>query len=355
MSILIHLPNTKLTIFFLITALNHQSNEPTSQREYLHSEYKSASLDKLFEIGNSNSSFTDQAVLILKQEPGPSISNTDTKSPVDPYDIIQIIQIDRNSKGQIYTACDLNTSLHLAVSHKVAEEIVHRIKFFFGNDGPEFIRITSQEISSEDDYGIFVINHSPGQTNSQNNNKIRTIKNLFEDVCQKGLFGKTNFSERSRSNKKNGDADGAHGNSPVLHFGYTTSDCRKNPANRTSTVGSIGPSEISSGIEGLSAGCRKALLKLISTAEKMCPEGPFNIPEGNVYRKEYRHELNKAFGVNFDEDGNLIGEHIITCEGFTIIIPLVLSAHRDFLNDFINGKFFFLINNRQLHQISNHL
>jgi len=298
-------------------------------------------------VGNSNSVFKDQSVLILKQRPGPSIRNTETRSQVDPYDIIEIIQIDRNPKGQIYTASDLNTSLHLAVSHDIAEEIVHRLRFFYGHESfvttndnlqhPKHIRIKSSDKNyGQEGDGIFVLNDSA--ESQSKSSSIRSIKNLFQTVCNKGLFAKMNFAERKRGKSNN---DSAHGDAPVLHFGFTNSNCRANPANRTSTVGSVGPSQISSGFEGLSDNCLKSVVKLISTAEDMCPGGKklFQIPENNVYRKEYRRQLNEAFKVSFDTEGNPVGSFFISCEGFTIIIPLILSAHRDFLNDFINGKF----------------
>ena len=314
-------------------------------QEYFNPQFEEFSFNKLLNTGNSDSTFIDQSVLILKQRSGPSIRNTETKSPVDPYDVIEIIQIDRNSQGQIYTAQDLNTSLHLAVSHAIAEEIVHRIRFFYGHDlssvniEPKHIRIRSNENHlNENGDGIFVLNNDSSESESTTSGKksLRTIKNLFRSVCNKGLFDKMNFSGKKRANN---DEHDAHGDAPVLHFGFTNSNCRANPANRTSTVGSVGPSVISSGFDNLSDDCLKALVKLISTAEDMCPEGKdtFHIPDTNTYRKKYRRRLNEAFKVNFDTEGNPTGSYFISCEGFTIIIPLVLSAHRDFLNDFIKG------------------
>jgi hypothetical protein len=250
---------------------------------------------------------------------------------VDPYDVNCIIQINRNKNGQIYTACDLNTSCHLAVSHQVADEIIHRIHFFFGNSEPKLIWIPCTENYHDDE--IFVQN-----VEDLNSGSPLKIKQLFESTCEKGLFSKVKFAEKKRG--QTGHDDSVHGDAPVLHFGFTSSNCRANPANRTSTVGSVGPSQISSGFDGLSKDCLSSIVKLISTAEEMCPEGHdiFTISDDNVYRKEYRRQLNEAFNVKYNDKGEPIGNFYMTCEGFTVIIPLVLSAHRDFLNDFIRGK-----------------
>ena len=281
-------------------------------------------------------------MLILHQGRGPSWKNTQFRPTVDPYEVDRIIRIDRNPNGQIYIAPDLNTSCHLAVSKEVADEIAHRIQFFYGTNPvmPEVTHIhPSMSYDNFEENGIFVQNSK--STTSRNGKMVTVdhsaIEKLFQSVCDQGIFGDLKFTEKQRSNEENGE-------SPVLHFGYSKSNCSQYPSLRTTSFGHVAAAPILSGINGMSSTCKRALLKLISTAELMCPKGhqTFILEEENSYRIEYRTELNELFGVSMNKATGLPNnkkDPYITCEGFTIIIPLILACHRDFLNDFINGKF----------------
>lgn len=293
-------------------------------------------------MGNKDSTFENQAMLILHQGRGPSWKKTPSRPTVDPYEVDRIIRIDRNPNGQIYIAPDLNTSCHLAASKEVAEEIVHRIQFFYGTNPvlPEVVHITpSMSYDNFEESGIFVQNSKSTVSRNGKTDTIdhSSISKLFQGICTEGIFGGLKFTEKHRSNEENGE-------SPVLHFGYSKSNCSQYPSLRTTGWGHVAAAPILSGIDGMSEKCKTALLKLISAAELMCPKGhqTFILEEENSYRIDYRTELNELFGVSMNKATGFPKNNkdpYITCEGFTIIIPLILACHRDFLNDFINGKF----------------
>ena len=284
-------------------------------------------------------------MLILHQPRGPSWKKTPNRPTVDPFDVDQIIQIDRNPSGQIYVAPDLNTSCHLAASKEVAAEIAHRIHYFHGESPtrPELVHVSpDKQYNNFEDKGIFVQN--AGSYVERNGRKEMVghypVKFWFERACCKGLFRNMKFTEKKRSSEEEGE-------SPVLHFGYSKSNCNQYPALRRTQYGHVAAAPIMSGMDGLSDGCKEALLHLISAAELMCPEGheTFIVEDENTYRIDYRTQFNESLGASMDKNTGYPTNAkmpFITCEGFTIIIPLILSCHRDLLNDFLKGKLSFL-------------
>jgi hypothetical protein len=309
---------------------------PIAGVEFKHQEFVDKSLEDLISIGNKGSIYQDQAVLILHQVGGPSWKKTPYRPSVDPYEVDRIIQIDRNPSGQIYIAPDLNTSCHLAASKDVSSEIAHRIKFFYGPcpQSPVHTHVSCDTNYNEFlDEGIFVHNVDSSDNTGSNRDG---IQKLFSRVCDHGIFSNLKFTEKQRSS-------GEIGESPVLHFGFSKSNCNQYPGLRTTQFGHVSAAPIMSGINKISEECKGAILKLINAAELMCPEGhnTFLVENENEYRIQYRVNLNKSFGTNLDPQTGVPfddGEPFMTCEGFTIIIPLILTAHRDFLNDFIKGE-----------------
>lgn len=286
-------------------------------------------------------------MLILHQPRGPSWKKTPYRPTVDPFDVDQIIQIDRNPAGQIYIAPDLNTSCHLAASKEVAAEIVHRIKYFYGNITyrPKLVHVSpDKNYNNFEDQRIFVENAKSYTIRNGRKELVNhgMINYWFGRACKNGLFRNADFTEKKRASEE-------AGKSPVLHFGYSKSNCNQYPALRTTQFGHVSAAPITSGMDGMSDACKECLLNLISTAELMCPEGheTFIMEDENQYRIEYRTKFNQQFGATMNEKtGYPTNKRMpfITCEGFTIIIPLILACHRDLLNDFLKSKLSFNYN-----------
>ena len=323
---------------------------PKPKVEYLYKEYSEMSLEDLIRLGNKSSSFDDQCILILHQEGGSSWSKTNWRATVDPYLIKNVYQYDRNPQfGQVYTAPDLNTSCHLAASKSVAEEIYFRLCYFHGpinSQGkesnnhvthPMLLHVQKdqnlREQSLFENSKVFVWNVDE---KIGNNKPLVSIQSQFCSACQHGLMKEMSFTEERRS----GGTENPHGTSPVLHAGFSKSNCRAYAQSRCTQFGHVNATMIDT-MKRLSAECRESLLQIIDMATMLCPHGhdTFSISSDDTFRLKYRSEFNAEFGVKIDLDtGQPVEGPYLSCEGFTVIIPLVLGAHRDSLNDFLKGK-----------------
>lgn len=313
--------------------------------------FKELSLEELITLGNENAPFDSQCLLILHQKRGKSWSTTPWRPMVDPYLVEHIFQFDRNAEnGQLYTAPDLNTSCHLAASHDVASEIQFRVRYFFGPsdanslDGddtiqlfPPITRVMSNtnvcDMRSFDQWGIFV--HNVDSQTSDGRNPLSYVREQLEDACRHGLMSAMKFTETRRSGSSK------HGSSPVFHAGFSKSNCWEYPNSRCTQFGHVAATLVDSS-KHLSEGCKKSLLRLIDHATLSCPKGhdTFFISTDDSFRVEYRAQLNEQFGSVIDRStARANSGPFISCEGFTVIIPLILSAHRDYLNDFLKGTF----------------
>ena len=329
------------------------SASPTSGREYLHEKFSNMSLEDLIVHGNKDSSYDDQCIIILHQRRGSSWTKTSWRPSFDPFLVDKVFRFDRNSEyGQIYTAPDLNTSCHMAASKDSADEIYHRLKFFYGLEDSQFkslhphsfpslVHVSCDQnytVSNDDqNEGVFVLNRDP------DNSPITPLKEIHQHInnaCSHKLMDQMTFTEERRLST---DSEQSHGTSPVLHAGFSKSNCWEYSSNRTTQFGHVAASMIDT-TKKLSSECRHSLLKAIDSATSACPKGhdTFLIYPDDLFRIQYRQRFNAEFDVEIDPSTGKArgGAPFISCEGFTIIIPLVLAAHRDTLNDFLKGKGF---------------
>ena len=122
-----------------------------------------------------------------------------------------------------------------------------------------------------------------------------------------------------------------------MSFGYTQTNANIYCQNRVTDTGATGP-----GLTNISCDLpqtiKDELVKAMDAAIRCSPKQymEYDIDQIDPVRSRYRKSLNVAMGVEYDKNGKPLSCEI-KCEAFTIIIPLVLSAHRDVMND--NNKY----------------
>ena len=313
---------------------------PEKGIHYLHECCKELSLQELILNRNSNvQSYEDQVVLVLYQSG--IYHKSPTRPIVDPYLLHKIATIQRNSFGQIYLVHDLQSSLHFAVPKVVAEVIWFRISYFFGktsigkNIFPPMMHMTNEKNHMSPDHRMMVINNDEPNAGGDT---IKECSAYLETACKEGLLDDIQFTEKSR---------GGEASSPVMQFGWTQTDCNQYADNRINSVGSVGPFVCTNDSKNLSSKCKEALVKCIDTALKSCPKAHETFSTNN---NDFRRELCDKFNLSLDfeyrkdkkkkrkrkskkESDKVPTALRITCEAFTIIIPLTLSAHGDIMND----------------------
>ena len=164
----------------------------------------------------------------------------------------------------------------------------------------------------------------------------RPSSKLLETAYDEGLLDHIQFVEK---------LCGGEASSPVMQFGWTQTDCNQYSDNRIiNSLGSIGPFICSSDCNNLSVKCKSALIECIDTALRSCRKAHETFYTGyDETRGDYRECFNVSLDIKYRRQRNknnkkkkskkIPSEVRITCEAFTIIIPLVLSPHRDVMND----------------------
>ena len=104
---------------------------------YKNPEYSNMSLHDLIQLCRDDTTRTtpfEDLVMVALMERGRH-TNVRCRPYIDPYDIYQIVIIERNRMQQIYKLPNLQSSVHFSVPLDVATEIAHRIKMFHGSNG----------------------------------------------------------------------------------------------------------------------------------------------------------------------------------------------------------------------------
>ena len=256
---------------------------------------------------------------------------------LDPYLLHGIMAIERNPSGQIYLVHDLQSSLLFAVPKQIAEEIAFRIKYFFGKDDngddifPDMEDLTNVDNHTSQDKQMMVINKEVNSISDP----IQKCSKLLETGCKEGLLDHIQFAGKLR---------GGEASSPAMQFGWTQADCNQYSDNSIYSVRSIGPFVCSSDCNNLSVKCKSALIECIDTALRSCPKAHETFCTGDdITRGDYCERFNVSLNSKYcrqlnknhkkKKSKNLPSKIRITCEAFTIIIPLVLSPHRDVMNN----------------------
>ena len=277
--------------------------------------------------------FSDKVLLVLDQKR--NYSNSKNQPVLNPYLVRNIIIIERNKHGQVYEVKNLQSSLHMSVTLDVAKEISFRIRMFFEQDGKCDKYIPTIHVrSSQTEFhckqsGVFVRNASSPLENISDTNErdhdLSQIHKCISSSIKEGLFHNMKAPTHL--------ATGVDRPSSI-NGGYSVTNCHEYPNNRKTDNMNVRPFLINKHLSTLNKACKIAILQAIDFGLKICPDKhkTFSFDPSNESRQELIDNLNMELGAEYDEKGKPIGAWI-SCEAFTIIIPFVLAAHRDLLND----------------------
>lgn len=284
-------------------------------------------MEELITLGNSNSEYKDQSLLIFKQVCQHNSSKF--KPKVDPYEVQHIIQIDRNPNGQIYLTKDLESSLHFAASHKVCEELIHRFRFFVPSIS--HCRVTCQEhLVHHPSLSLYVQNCNTNIRSKKDSCVIEKCRVMITDACRNGLLKSICFRDKLRSGTRNLCV-------PTLSFGLTKTNCYDYKGNRSTVVGNVKPTLMKNDSKSLTKKCKELLVEVISFALSSCPLGQKSFFTEDLERLRLLKEFNISMGVKYTKDNKPVGCWI-SCEAFSVMFPFYLGDHRDSLNDIVQGE-----------------
>ena len=185
--------------------------------ELVHSLSK-MSLHELLAVSSDYVSFANQIFVVLRQ-----VTKSSAKAPIpDVNNIVEIIGIARNKDFSGYSLSRLDISRHMTMSFAQFFFVSSRI-IEAQNLGQKalvtFVPSTTNFYSSRDKRTI-VINSVLHETD---HDRI-SVRDQFVDAINHGLFGCLRCNEGYRSGRAK--------KSPVLHTGYTMSNCGEYKNNR---------------------------------------------------------------------------------------------------------------------------
>ena len=165
---------------------------------------------------------------------------------------------------------------------------------------------------------------TPSMSKSPVSCPLKDTRKYIQNAIDFGLLKYFSFSEKKRGKGKS---------SPVMSFGYTQTNCKQYSHNRKTDSGATGPG-LTNITTDLPENIRDEIIKAMNAAIKCTPrqDKEYDLGDGSSERENFRKNLNIELGVKYNKKGEPISLEV-KCEAFTIIIPLVLSSHRDVMND----------------------
>lgn len=149
---------------------------------------------------------------------------------------------------------------------------------------------------------------------------------------KKGRLKKKNKKKKLGKERKGSMSKVKESALPTISLGWTTNDAHQYKSNRSTIVGNIKPFLRDA---GLSEELKKHLLDVIETAFKAIPEGTtcFDYDDNNESKefKSARFQMLNEFYCLLGGKGKC-DTASFRVEGITILIPLGIGPHRDFLN-----------------------
>lgn len=288
-------------------------------------------LDELLELSASNVPFEKQVMLVLKQ----TQKSKSNSGIVDVGKIVEVFACCRNKNMSGYCVSRLDICLHLSASFAQFYFICRRI--FEAQQSKKatitYIPSSCYKYISPDSRTIVM-----NWVETDPNPDLLAVRNEFETCVKNGLLSCLKCNEKSRSGKS------SNKNSPVLHTGFSTSNCGDYSTHRSTQLGHITPSLIRSYLEDANDSCRQSLGKGIAMQNYLFRESPdcFGISEEMVEPSPANLEMQREYSNFFaldklechgDQFANLIRNKANTC-----LINNHIDCHYDSLNDPSDGN-----------------
>ena len=288
------------------------------------------SLHELLAVSSDYVSFANQIFVVLRQ-----VTKSSAKAPIpDVNNIVEIIGIARNKDLSGYSLSRLDISRHMTMSFAQFFFVSSRI-IEAQNLGQKalvtFVPSTTNFYSSRDKRTI-VINSVLHETDHD----LISVRDQFVDAINHGLFGCLRCNEGYRSGRAK--------KSPVLHTGYTMSNCGEYKNNRQNQMGGTNPSLITSYMDNASIACKQSYGKGIAMLNCLFQQSPdaFGVGNPRVDEQGLIEDMLKKykefFAIDKLEHNSSEFSAYIRNSASTALFNTHIDDHLDTLNDPNDGN-----------------
>ena len=276
----------------------------------------------------SSSNFDKQALTVLFQDE----HHLSSSVLVEPKHITDLVGIQRSTRGQIYYVHSLEKSLHFSLRNERFNSLVNlnygsqkNIPYLFIDNGMNY---------NDNAFGVSVIN----KDDELSGTPIKFCTDCIIEMFRHGLASAFTHNEKKRGHtsevtSSTNNKEGAKF-IPTISLGFTTLVTQEYKNSRYSICGNVRPFLRDGNIPILA---RPHLLRLVKKALEECPiDDCFdieNLSESSIYkdlRKDMIGEFEKVLGGH-----SYSGDFRV--EGIAILIPSVISHHRDLMNCMLPG------------------
>lgn len=283
------------------------------------------SLEELLDDRCTGVAQHDQVFVILKQTKHTASSS----DKVDASKITEVVGIAQNQRMNAYMSSRLDICLHFMTSFvhfyficfRLVSDQLHennrRASITFVSDTTEFFESVSKD--------LMVWNMVEGKESPL----LDHLLVQYEHAFSAGLLLSMSPDEKKRTSR-----------APVLHTGFTMSNCSEYRSNECTQFGHTVPSLIKSYTDKMSDACRKSYAKAVSMSNALFEQSPccFKSLQSSPMKK-----MTKQYQTSFGLDPSLKEDEIYTKylrnHGTSAFFKSEVKKHRDKLNDpdFINS------------------
>ena len=287
-------------------------------------------LDQLIDFSSEHVPFDKQVLVILRQ----NTKSTGSCPSPDHNRIFEVIGIARNSDMNAYCTSRLDICLHLSCSFAQFYLICHRLTDM--QTGREatitFIPSLKPSFSSRDGKTV-VFNATPGVKNVG----LEELRVQMECCLSQGLLSNLKCNEGSRSSNT------SKKKSPVLHTGFTTSNCADYSSHRQTQIGHTNPSLIASYFEDASDVCRQEYGKAIAIQNCLFKDSPDAFGLKNMHPlspslSRMQKEYCSFFRLDELKEHSKIYCKLLRNTATTALVNNHINKHYDKLNDTADGN-----------------
>jgi len=287
-------------------------------------------LDELVEMSSSDVPFDKQVLVVLRQN-----RKSTNYSPFPDYEnITEVVGIARNTSMNAYCISRLDINLHFSASFAQFFMICKRIIELQGSSqaGITFIPSSMESYCSSDSKTI-VFNDVPNLENIM----LNEVRDQMYLALDNGLLQCLRCSDSGRSGKSEKK------NSPVIHTGFTNSNCGVYSSHRHSQMGHVDPSLIKSYLQDASLLCKQQYGKAIALQNSVFSQSPdvFGVGKTNNvgnYAAGIHRKYCEYFGLNeLRQDSEEYCE-LLKNTATTALFNNHIDHHVDSLNDPSEGN-----------------
>ena len=287
-------------------------------------------LDELVNLSSDNVPFDRQVLVILRQT---KKSSSSSAFP-DHEEIYEVIGIARNSIMNAYCVSRLDICLHFSASFAQFFIICMRLIEMQGSNQATITYIPSNlHTYCSEDSRTMVMNHVDGVENLQ----LKETSEHLESAMRCGLLKWMRCTEKGRSGTS------SRMSSPVIHTGFTNSNCAEYSSHRQSQIGHVNPSLVQSYLQHSSTQCKQEYGKAVALLNCLFSESPDAFGIGKLdskssYVSKMNDEYCRFFGLNRLQQLREEYCDLLKNTATTALFNNHIDSHVDALNDPSEGN-----------------